>query len=88
MLPLDEMILDDQVADFEVQAHCSALAGAVGDCSLDFLEDQVNRCAISHANGGDRRERERLDFIPEEVVDFLLILPVIAPHSLLARLVE
>ena len=43
VLPLDELILDDEVADLEVQSEAPALSRKLADRCHDLLDDQLDR---------------------------------------------
>ena len=88
VLPLDELILDDEVADLEVQSESPALSRKLANRCHNLLDDQLDRGRVGQGDGCDGGNGKRRDPVLEQIVDLGLVQLVEATNGLLTALIE
>ena len=88
VLPLHELVVDREVAHLEVHSDRLALASKLTHTGSDLLDHELDRGDIGEAHRRDRRQRQWLDLVLEQVIDLGLVQLVETTNSFLACLVE
>ena len=63
MLPLNKVLLDQQISYFEVKSNLFAILSKLCSSSEEFLKNMFDRIRVSATHRCNRRDAERLYFV-------------------------
>jgi len=88
VLPLDDVLLDNQIPNLEVKSHGSGFFCEETDRCEELSEDELDRLRVSEADAGNRGDAEGLDLVHEELVDLRSFKLVKTANGFLCVLVD